>query len=508
MSISILQRCLVSVLWVGTILVLPFTSHAFFTSIQTAPEQSFGAAAMQWESFTLPTELAVGTSSAVVPLMVQPTANSAPAQYQVTSVVVDGPAWCAGLELYYTNETGVTAGAIADFATLPSTDFGLHSLQIIRPVTTVVPTESGECVATLTFSLWQANRPTQSGSFFDELTHTVVLAVEPVDEEVLPLPTVEQVVLNEIYPTPLATTTEPLDREWIELFNDSATAIDIAGWQIGEETSSGAETRHTIDIASVHTCVDGSKIGFARPWNEASTVVSPGGFIVIEFCALNRLRNGGDVVRLYDAEGMLRDEYEYGVTVAGKSHARIPDGGVWVDPVPTPGTINVVTRAELEAEGWDDAAITAVKQVVIDYDAAGLSKQVDEANDIVVGDTMSAEQMQELTDEHVFAEESPLDSEQTESDDDDVLPAPDESEEFAGEVVDEQPEEVMDDTPQETDEVEPVVTAEAEGGAEVEAAVEVEQSAPETPSVEIVAATKPEDPPVEDSETAASPDTD
>jgi hypothetical protein len=175
------------------------------------------------------------------------------------------------------------------------------------------------------------------------------------------------VVLNEVYPTPLATTTEPLEREWVELFNDSADVVDIANWSLGEENSSAVETRHTIN--STNTCADGAKVGFARPWNGASTSIAPGGRVVIEFCAQTRLRNSGDVVRLYNVTGELQDQHAFGVTTAGKSHARIPDGGTWVDPLPTPGTVNTVTVADLVAEGWTPPEIAAVQAVVVDFAA-------------------------------------------------------------------------------------------------------------------------------------------
>lgn len=105
-----------------------------------------------------------------------------------------------------------------------------------------------------------------------------------------------------------------------------------------------------------------------QPFGTTDTVIPVGGFLVVEFCgSASYLSDAGDTVQLYNAASAQVDAHAYPATTNGKSHARIPDGAAWVDPVPTPGNKNTATRADLEAEGWSEDLINdTLAKLVID----------------------------------------------------------------------------------------------------------------------------------------------
>jgi len=173
----------------------------------------------------------------------------------------------------------------------------------------------------------------------------------------------QAIVLNEILPNPEGfDNQERLLGEWVELYNNSNSVIDLAGWYIEDDSADG--NRQT--ISNSNTLFN-------------STVIGPQGsgqeWLVL-FMTGDILGNAMDTVSLYDNYNNLVDEYSYSLTVnndgvdpeetpgdtnttipgdvavdnEGKSDARIPDGyGDWVDPVPTPGGINNIDLYDREA---------------------------------------------------------------------------------------------------------------------------------------------------------------
>lgn len=205
-----------------------------------------------------------------------------------------------------------------------------------------------QCIVQILVQAWQNEFPLwNSKGFSDEVAVTVTItATEDIGQQ----PTIS-VVLNEIYPNPdTSTTTIPLEREWIELYNGTGSSEDVIGWKVNG---------HTI----VSSCTGGSNE--MQPYAGASTNIGSGGLLVIEFCnngANNKLTNSGMLLELFDNSLTLQDSYTYPNTPQLKSHARIPDGGSWVDPIPSPGVSNLstVTEEDLEAEGWTEEMIEAV----------------------------------------------------------------------------------------------------------------------------------------------------
>ena len=127
-----------------------------------------------------------------------------------------------------------------------------------------------------------------------------------------------QIIINEFLPNPSGKDEE---EEWIEIYNDSDSVVDISGWQLD-------------DIAS------GSN-PFIFPKN---TLIAPKSYIVfsrqITGIALN---NDKDSVRLLLPEGVVFQKIDYEKPPQGKSSARTSEGFVW--SVPTPGLANIINSS-------------------------------------------------------------------------------------------------------------------------------------------------------------------
>jgi hypothetical protein len=142
------------------------------------------------------------------------------------------------------------------------------------------------------------------------------------------------VILNEFVPNPAGGDDAAAPGgEWVELYNYGTSNVDVAGWYLYDSYDA-----HELAITAANTF-------------SGDTIVPAGGFLVVyrdgdgDF-ALNN--SGGDTLRLFDGDinvaGIIRDFVTYVASAAsGKSFARVPDGGVWYDPEPSPGETNEVT---------------------------------------------------------------------------------------------------------------------------------------------------------------------
>ena len=162
------------------------------------------------------------------------------------------------------------------------------------------------------------------------------------------------VVLNELYPRPYAVVDDPespFDREWIELYNGGGSAIDVLGWSIKV-----ASTTHVIEA----TCSGGANK--MQPYS-GDTSIGSGELLVLEFCtnaSNSKMSNTGAAVELRNTASTLLDSHTYPTTAIGKSHQRIPDGGIWVDPEPTPGEPNQVSMQDLIDAGLSEEMIQQI----------------------------------------------------------------------------------------------------------------------------------------------------
>lgn len=254
--------------------------------------------------------------------------------------------------LEVTTASGTTAGTFADVVVSETGVPGTYTLDVIASAD-LVAVSNESCVIEATLETWQTEFLAPDAGFTSVQTTSFTLTTtEPIGPQ-----ETTTVVLNELYPAVLSTTTIPLEREWVELYNGTSGAVDVAGWRVDEYvggTVASGSRPHTI----VSTCASVTASDHMQPLGSGSTIIPAGGFLVVEFCgSASYLSDGGDTVELYNAGASQVDIHTYPATANGKSHARIPDGAVWVDPVPTPGNKNTATRADLEAEGWDEATI-------------------------------------------------------------------------------------------------------------------------------------------------------
>ena len=138
------------------------------------------------------------------------------------------------------------------------------------------------------------------------------------------------VVINEVA---WMGTVDSTSDEWIEFYNTTDAAIDIANWSI-----QGADT--------------GVCLEFPAADSAPTTTIPAGGYIIFwadddeEQGATHtnfKLSAGGEVVALYGADGVtLIDGYTFGAQTADVAWGRWPDGvEAWgAMPCPTPGSPN------------------------------------------------------------------------------------------------------------------------------------------------------------------------
>ncbi|MCP5095476.1 MAG: hypothetical protein GY943_07985, partial [Chloroflexi bacterium] len=125
---------------------------------------------------------------------------------------------------------------------------------------------------------------------------TAYVASDPV------LPTIADVVINEVMPKPSSG-----NQEWIELFNPTASAIDISGGYIDDIASGGGAPKVIPN----------------------GTTIAAGGYYTMD-TGSRFFNNGGDDARLLESDGTtVVDSYTYGSSSTDQSWYRTPDGGAW-----------------------------------------------------------------------------------------------------------------------------------------------------------------------------------
>ena len=337
---------------VFALLLFPQNAGAFFAGMGDAETNAFSTATLAVdivEDSLAAGIAATGTSSAAFNVI---DSGTIAAQYELTvGALACSSSFFNEIDVVVA-QGGVVYSGPLNALSATSTNVGTWDIEFSAS-SDLVAGEDDVCDITLTIDAWQ-DAFTAPGSGFSDTTDIILTITASEDIGAQPTATV---VLNEIYPNEIATTTEPLDREWVELYNGTGSVIDVSEWAIGELTSgTGAERLHEI----VATCPASSVSKYAQPYGGAGTTIAPGGLLVVEFCgSASYLSDGGDTVSLYTATTSVVtiDLYTYPSTVVGKSHARIPDGAVWVDPIPTPGTPNTATEDELRNEGWSEEKI-------------------------------------------------------------------------------------------------------------------------------------------------------
>jgi len=167
-------------------------------------------------------------------------------------------------------------------------------------------------------------------------------------------------VINEFLPSPSTG-----NSEWIELYNPTASAINLSGYRLDDSLDGGAEC-------------------FVIPEN---TSIAPNGFLVFERSF--GLNNAGDTVNLLDASGAVVDSHQYTSNPgADNSLGRALDGcATWTvfehtsaDSFPTRGQSNYFKEVIEKTIAGDEAYLRFGHSVAVsgDYAIVGKYPGIDE----------------------------------------------------------------------------------------------------------------------------------
>jgi|GEM_PF-5278700 len=319
---------------------------SYYSDTETSQSNSFTASFLDFEvtdndfdSIIGPEVLGEKSHASVV----FPVSGSLEMKYSLGATTTSDTTGLCGKIIVEAKLNGLTKynGPLNGLAYATSSEFGSWEFRFDLPPDQ--PAAHGDkCDLETIFTSWRSetNGPEESG-YFDE-------------EKISFSFTARMVVLNEIYPRPSSGM-----KEFVEIYNNGSTAVDVAGWKISELTASGSTTLHTI----VASGASGSQM---QP-DEGTTLIQPYGFITLKFGGSNSYFNdNGDTVGIRDLFDNLLDSHAYGSVGAGKALVRMPDGiGYWVDPEPTPGMPNMVTLEDLRIAGFDDATILEIMEMML-----------------------------------------------------------------------------------------------------------------------------------------------
>lgn len=323
-------------------------ADAYFNSVRPFEDNSVTAAVLD---IALSENTASGTitptQTFLFDTILAKKAESISPQYSVYATGIAGTL-CTKLSLTGAGGGATTTAPLAGFTSATSSVLGAWSFRL---ATTTNITAGETCTFTLSWFA-QSSETSPSAIGFSDTEHMTVSVTAA--DDALPL----GVVLNEILPNPEDGAAGVLGREFIELYNNGSAATDVLGWKISEMSGS-SEAFYTIGNTASPSTV-------ASP--NGSTIIPAHGFLVLVFHNGNKINNTGDTIRLYNSVTTKIDEYAFTIDSGndadtdsnatpgsentgggsesaaqqGKSHARIPDGtGAWVDPIPTPGEMNI-----------------------------------------------------------------------------------------------------------------------------------------------------------------------
>ena len=129
-----------------------------------------------------------------------------------------------------------------------------------------------------------------------------------------------EVLINEVLPDPQG---KDKEGEWIELYNNNDTNIDLSGWILRDRVGQGR----------TFIFPDRTEIGHFN-------------FLL---CPISQtklsLNNTGDTIELLNASGTLQDKVDYPTAKQGQSYNRTDNGWQW-SASPTPNKNNVIQQQE------------------------------------------------------------------------------------------------------------------------------------------------------------------
>lgn len=172
------------------------------------------------------------------------------------------------------------------------------------------------------------------------------------------------------------------DREWVELYNDSGSTVDLDGWKFNDGSN------HVLNAPPANGgqgALEISADGYIILAGNATTFLAdhPGfsGTVVDTVMSLN---NTSDTLSLFDGAGILEDSVTYSIDDGGAGDGNTLQlvGSSWLSGAPTPGAENDISNSatdesennETSVEEDDDAEINDFLEP--SYQAEILSKVI------------------------------------------------------------------------------------------------------------------------------------
>lgn len=389
---------IVALNWVGLLGV--GSTIAYFTDIEAATQNSFVAGELDITlvNDTLTSHIGVEALGEVdYASLVALSPLSVPTKYITRASNIAGDAdFCAAIDIEATRNGLVQyAGPLEGLALLPTQDFGAWEFEFDVPP--LVPVGHGDvCNFDIAFDAFLLSAATTTESGFSD--------TERVSFDL----TAKMVVLNEILPNPSSSATYPNNSEWIELYNNGDTPVDIAGWVVSELSGGVTENLYTIVASSPASNQIGTLAG--------STIIPAHGYAVLLFADPTKLNNTGDTVTLYDNNNVLLDKRSFGSIAVGKTVARSPNGiGVWFDPIPTPGESNIIVPGDEELppevmEVSTEALLVTEDTLTVEHTDSGV---VDTPHELLIEQEAGSEIVEETTPLPLLPEPTPFDDNDT-----------------------------------------------------------------------------------------------
>lgn len=348
--VGLTPAMLVLVLGLSAFSITP--TGAFYNDGEVSADNNFSASRLDFQLTNNNLTKIIGPEAQGEVLhtsVVMPESGSLPMQYILTNNILNEDAGLCAKLTVEAKLNGISKyfGPLSGLLTATTTEFGTWEFNFDLPPLTVAA-QDDRCQGEAIFQAWRADTPEPAQSGFTD------------DEKITFAFTARMVVLNEIFAHPAVGGVAPEDKEYIELYNNGNTPVDVLGWRISEMSGTSTENLHAI-VAS------GAVAGQLEPYAGAPTIIAPGGFLVLRFGgAATYLNDSGDTVKLHDSGSVLLDAHSYPAVAAGKAVVRFPDGiGFWVDPEPTPGTTNTVSLDDLRLAGFTDEQIAEVLELAL-----------------------------------------------------------------------------------------------------------------------------------------------
>ena len=148
-----------------------------------------------------------------------------------------------------------------------------------------------------------------------------------------------QVIINEIMYDPVGSDST---HEWIEVFNQGPSSVDLANWKLVEN-----ETDHRMELFAGMSAI--GVADFAVIADNAETFMTDHpDFTGTVFDSVFSLSNTGESIALKDSGSSIRDEVAYTATngAAGDGNTQQRFDGGFITSPPTPGTMNLYVPPE------------------------------------------------------------------------------------------------------------------------------------------------------------------